>query len=55
MLAQTSRLVTQWLDALLDRLEEPHVITMKPPTETPRSVLSREQPPLAERNRLKED
>jgi hypothetical protein len=42
MLAQTSRLVTQWLDALLERLEEPHVITVQPPTEPPRSALSRE-------------
>ena len=32
MLAQTSRLVTQWLDDLLERLEEPHVTTVKPPT-----------------------
>jgi HEAT repeat protein len=53
MLAQTSRLVTQWLDELLERLEEPHVITMKRPAGTPRSAISREQPPLAGWNRLK--
>jgi hypothetical protein len=41
-LAQTSRLVTQWLDALLERLEEPHVITVQPPTESPKAVWSRE-------------
>jgi HEAT repeat protein len=41
-LAQTSRLVTQWLDALLERLEEPHVITVPPPTESPKAVWSRE-------------
>jgi hypothetical protein len=43
MLAQTSRLVTQWLDDLLERLEEPHVITVKPPTEPPRSAWSSEK------------
>jgi HEAT repeat protein len=43
MLAQTSRLVTHWLDELLDRLEEPHVTIVKPPTEAPRSALSSEQ------------
>jgi HEAT repeat protein len=48
-LAQTSRLVTQWLDTLLERLEEPHVITVQPPTETPRSAWSSEQLPLAGR------
>jgi HEAT repeat protein len=47
MLAQTSRLVTQWLDALLERLEEPHVITVQPPTEPPRAAWSSEQLPLA--------
>ena len=47
MLAQTSRLVTQWLDELLERLEEPHVITGKPPTEPPRSAVSSEKLPLA--------
>ncbi len=47
MLAQTSWLVTQWLDELLERLEEPHVITVKPPTEPPRSALSSEKLPLA--------
>lgn len=41
-LAQTSRLVTQWLDALLERLEEPHVTTVQPPTESPKAVWSRE-------------
>jgi HEAT repeat protein len=41
-LAQTSRLVTQWLDDLLDRWEEPHVITVQPPTESPKAVWSRE-------------
>ena len=48
-LAQTSRLVTQWLDALLERLEAPHVITVQPPTETPRAAWSSEQLPLAGR------
>jgi HEAT repeat protein len=38
ILAHTSRLVTQWLDELLERLEEPHVTTVKPPTETLRSA-----------------
>jgi len=47
-LAQTSRLVAQWLDDLLERLEAPHVITVQPPTETPRSAVSSEQLPLAE-------
>jgi HEAT repeat protein len=42
-LAQTSRLVTQWLDDLLERLEEPHVITVKPPTEPPRAAWSRDK------------
>jgi hypothetical protein len=42
MLAQTSRLVTQWLDALLERLEEPHVITVQPPTEPARRMVSRQ-------------
>jgi HEAT repeat protein len=51
MLAQTSRLVTQWLDDLLERLEEPHVITVQPPTEPPRAAWSREQRPLAGRVR----
>jgi hypothetical protein len=46
-LAQTARLVTQWLDTLLERLEAPHVITVQPPTETPRSAWSSEQLPLA--------
>jgi hypothetical protein len=53
ILAQTSRLVTQWLDELLERLEEPHVITVQPPTGTPRSAISREQPPLTGWKRLK--
>ena len=48
-LAQTSRLVTQWLDDLLERWEEPHVITVPPPTEPPRSAWSSEQLPLAGR------
>ena len=48
-LAQTSRLVTQWLDDLLERLEEPHVITVQPPTEPPRAAWSSEQLPLAGR------
>jgi HEAT repeat protein len=42
-LAQTSRLVTQWLDGLLERLEAPHVITVQPTTESPRAAGSREQ------------
>ena len=46
-LAQTSRLVTQWLDALLERLEEPHVTTVQPPTEPPRAAWSSAQLPLA--------
>jgi len=50
-LAQTSRLVTQWLDALLERLEAPHVTTVQPPTEPPRSAWSSEQLPLAGRMR----
>ncbi|HEX9867847.1 MAG TPA: HEAT repeat domain-containing protein [Candidatus Tectomicrobia bacterium] len=41
-LAQTSRLVTQWLDDLLEQLEEPHAITAKPTTEPPRAVWSHE-------------
>ena len=49
MLAHTSRLVTHWLDELLDRSEEPQVTTVQPPTETPRSTFSREQFPLAGR------
>jgi HEAT repeat protein len=49
MLVQTSRLVTQWLDTLLERLEEPHVTTVQPPTETPRAAWSSEQLPLAGR------
>jgi HEAT repeat protein len=53
MLAHTSRLVTQWLDELLERLEAPHVTTMKPPAETPRSAFSSEQPPLAGRMRVR--
>jgi HEAT repeat protein len=40
-LAQTARLVTQWLDALLERLEEPHVTTVQPPAETPHAAVSR--------------
>jgi HEAT repeat protein len=52
-LAQTSRLVTQWLDALLERLEAPHVITVQPPTETPRAAWSSEQLPLAGRMRVR--
>jgi hypothetical protein len=53
MLAQTSRLVTQWLDDLLERWEEPHVITVQPPTEPPRSAWSSEQLPLAGRMRVR--
>ena len=53
MLAQTSRLVTQWLDALLERLEEPHVITVQPPTEPPRAAWSSEQLPLAGQMRVR--
>jgi HEAT repeat protein len=52
-LAQTSRLVTQWLDALLERWEEPHVITVQPPTETPRAAWSSEQLPLAGQMRVR--
>jgi HEAT repeat protein len=52
-LAQTSRLVTQWLDALLERLEEPHVITVPPPTEPPRSAWSSAQLPRAGRMRVR--
>ena len=52
-LAQTSRLVTQWLDALLERLEAPHVITVQPPTETPSSAFSSEQLPLAGQMRVR--
>jgi HEAT repeat protein len=52
-LAHTSRLVTHWLHELLERLEEPHVTTVKPPTETPRSAWSSEQPPLAGRKRFR--
>jgi HEAT repeat protein len=48
-LAQTSRLVTQWLDDLLERLEEPHATTVQPPTEPPRAAWSSEQLPLAGR------
>ena len=41
-LAQTSRLVTQWLDALLERLEEPHVITVPAADRVPeRRMVSR--------------
>ena len=43
MLAHTSLLVTHWLDELLERLEEPHVTTVKPPTEAPRSAWSSEK------------
>ena len=42
-LAQTSRLVTQWLDDLLERLEAPHVTTVQPPIEPPRAAWSRER------------
>ena len=52
-LAHTSRLVTHWLHDLLERLEEPHVATVKPLTETPRSALSSEQPPLAGQKRFR--
>jgi HEAT repeat protein len=55
MLAQTSRLVTQWLDELLERLEEPQVTTVKPPVATPRGAFSSEQPPLAGRTRWQKD
>jgi hypothetical protein len=53
MLAQTSRLVTQWLDTLLERWEAPHVTTVQPPTETPRAAVSSEQFPLAGRMRVR--
>ena len=52
-LAQTSRLVTQWLDDLLERWEEPHVITVPPPTEAPRAAWSSAQLPLAGRMRVR--
>jgi HEAT repeat protein len=52
-LAQTSRLVTQWLDALLERWEVPHVITVQPPTETPSAAWSSEQLPLAGQMRVR--
>jgi HEAT repeat protein len=56
ILAHTSRLVTHWLHELLERveerLEEPQVTTVKPPTETPRATFSRENPPLAGRKRF---
>jgi HEAT repeat protein len=52
-LAHTSRLVTHWLHELLERLEEPHVATVKPLTETPRSAFSSEQPPLAGQKRFR--
>jgi HEAT repeat protein len=54
-LAQTSRLVTQWLDDLIERLEEPHVITVKPPTDPPRAAWSRDKGPLAGWTRVQED
>ena len=54
-LAQTSRLVTQWLEALLERLEEPHVITVQPPTETPRPAWSSGPLPLAGRMEVRSD
>jgi hypothetical protein len=51
VLTHTSRLVTHWLHELLERveegLEEPQVITVRRPLETPRSGFSHEQPPLA--------
>jgi HEAT repeat protein len=56
ILAHTSRLVTHWLHELLERveerLEEPQVTIMKPPTETPRSTFSSERPPLTGRQRF---
>jgi hypothetical protein len=38
-----------WLDALLERWEAPHVITVQLPTKTPRAAWSSEQLPLAGR------
>jgi HEAT repeat protein len=49
MLAHSARLVTDWLDELLDRLEEPQVTTVKPLTEPPRSAFSSEKRSLTGR------
>jgi hypothetical protein len=55
ILAHTSRLVTHWLDELLERLEggleEPQVTIMKLPTGIARSPIAGEKPPLTGRQK----